>query len=87
MLYDFYYFQDMVSTGEMVLVPHAKFSFILLLVLFIAIFLVILFKFQLSRKLAVSFVIMYCLFVAYAYIQDLYCNYECWDLYPARIAL
>ncbi|XP_031548697.1 sodium/potassium/calcium exchanger 3-like [Actinia tenebrosa] len=69
--------RDMFSSGEMILVPHAKFSFILLLILAIAISLVILFKFLLSKKLGISFVIMYCMFVAYAYIQDLYCNHDC----------
>ncbi|XP_028513776.1 sodium/potassium/calcium exchanger 1 isoform X2 [Exaiptasia diaphana] len=69
--------QELFSSGEIIMVSHVKFGFLLLLILLIAILLVVMFKFQLSRKLGASFVVLYILFVAYAYIQDLYCNYDC----------
>ncbi|KAK3744351.1 hypothetical protein QZH41_016484 [Actinostola sp. cb2023] len=69
--------QEMFSSGEMLIVPHVKFGFLLLLILIIAILLVISFKFQLSRNLGISFVTLYIMFVLYAYMQDLYCNYNC----------
>lgn len=60
--------------GEFSLVPHVKFGFILLIILVMSIFIFAFFKFRLNNRLGLSFIILYVVFVAYAYFQDLYCN-------------
>ncbi|XP_032230933.2 sodium/potassium/calcium exchanger 4 isoform X2 [Nematostella vectensis] len=67
----------MLETGEIVISPHVKFGFLLLLFLVIALFLMAAFKFKLNKRLGLSFVFMYVLFVLYAYIQDIFCKHNC----------
>lgn len=54
--------------------PHIKFGIILLVLLSMSIFIFIACKFILSRKLGLSFIILYVVFVTYAYVQDIHCN-------------
>jgi len=65
------------ESGQLILVPHAKFGFLLLLILLIAIGIFALVRFTLRRIVGISFVCMYIAFVTYAYIQDLYCDHSC----------
>jgi len=62
------------KAGGYLLLPHVKFGIILLLVLILSIAIFAVCKFKLSRKLGLSFIVVYVVFVAYAYIQDIYCN-------------
>jgi Ca2+/Na+ antiporter len=61
----------------MIIVPHVKFGFILLLILVICLAVFGLVKFRLGRTIGMSFFLMYILFVSYAYIQDLLCEHDC----------
>lgn len=56
------------------LMPHAKFGIILLILLVASISIFAISKFRLTRKLGLSFVILYFIFVGYAYVQDLICD-------------
>lgn len=67
----------MYDNGEMTIVPHAKFGFLLLFILFICLGVFSTVKFRLGRTVGLSFFLMYVLFVAYAYIQDLVCKHNC----------
>ena len=69
--------QEMFSSGRLIIVPHVKFGFILLLILFIALGIFASVRFKLNKKIGVSFVIMYIAFVVYGYVQDLVCDYDC----------
>lgn len=60
--------------GGYPLMPHVKFGIILLFLLVVSILLFAVNRFRLSKKLGLSFIIVYFLFVAYAYIQDIQCN-------------
>ena len=73
----FLFSQAILEADGMMMVPHAKFGFLLLLILLIALAVFALVRFTLKRIVGVCFVVMYILFVAYAYIQDLYCDYNC----------
>lgn len=55
------------------LVPHAKFGFILLLILIFAILLFMFVNFQLNRTVAVCLIVLYGLFLFYAFWQDIKC--------------
>ena len=61
----------------MLMVPHAKFGFLLLLILIIALLVFAVVRFTLKKIVGISFVCMYVAFVAYAYIQDIYCKHSC----------
>eukprot|EP00111_Clytia_hemisphaerica_P018958 TCONS_00056067-protein len=65
------------DNGEIVMIPHVKFGFILLLVLAMSLIVFGAAKFKLNKYLGLTFVIFYIIFVAYAYIQDLVCNGNC----------
>lgn len=69
--------EDMISSGHLIMVPHVKFGFILLLILLIALGIFAGVRFKLNRKIGVSFFLMYIAFVVYAYIQDMTCDYDC----------
>ena len=62
------------EAGDMLLLPHPKFGFLLIILLFAALFIFAAAKFRLSKKLAISFVCMYFVFLAYAFVQELYCK-------------
>ena len=59
------------------MIPHVKFGFLLLLILMLSIVSFAIARFKLTKKLGVAFVILYVAFVAYAYVQDIYCNNDC----------
>ena len=60
-------------SGHMPIIPHAKFGFILLIILAIALTIFFVFKFRLIKAIGIAFVCMYVLFLAYAFTQELYC--------------
>ena len=59
--------------GDLVVVPHAKFGFILLILLVFALVVFLIARFRLNKWIGMSFVFMYALFLAYAFTQELYC--------------
>ncbi|XP_022791918.1 sodium/potassium/calcium exchanger 4-like isoform X3 [Stylophora pistillata] len=69
--------EKMLSSGSLVMVPHVKFGFILLLILIIALGIFASVRFKLNRKIGISFLTMYIAFVIYAYVQDMLCDYDC----------
>lgn len=60
--------------AEYALIPHAKFGFVLLLVLLIAVAIIFVFRFRLNTFVGLSFVVIYVLFLAYAFIQETICD-------------
>lgn len=60
--------------GVMPIVPHAKFGFVLLVILVFSFSMISLNKFKLSKIVSVSFICFYFVFLAYAFTQELYCN-------------
>ncbi|XP_078379256.1 sodium/potassium/calcium exchanger 4-like isoform X2 [Oculina patagonica] len=69
--------EEMLSSGSLVMVPHVKFGFILLLILIIALGIFAGVRFKLNRQIGFSFIVMYIAFVIYGYLQDLVCDYDC----------
>ena len=67
----------MFLSGDIVMVPHVKFGFILLLILLIALGIFAASHFRLNRLIGSSFFFMYIAFVVYAYMQDMLCDYDC----------
>lgn len=65
------------KSGKIKMIPHVKFGFLLLLILMLSIVSFAIARFKLTKKLGVAFVILYVAFVAYAYVQDIYCNNDC----------
>lgn len=61
------------NNGEMTIIPHVKFGFILLLILFLALTMFTISGFHLNRSIGVTFVIMYAAFIGYALVQEIYC--------------
>ena len=60
----------------MPLIPHAKFGFLLLIVLVFTLFIFSIARFRLNKLIGISFVCMYVLFMLYAFLQELYCRQE-----------
>lgn len=56
------------------MLQHPKFGVILLVLLFLALGIFGAVKFRLTKRLALSFVLMYIAFLCYAFIQELVCN-------------
>lgn len=54
-----------------VLNPHVKFGFLLLLILLITIITLAVFRFRLNKWTGLCFVVVYVLFLIYAFIQEL----------------
>ena len=61
------------NNGEMTIIPHVKFGFILLLILFLALTMFAISGFHLNKSIGITFVIMYAFFIGYALIQEIYC--------------
>ncbi|ELT99617.1 hypothetical protein CAPTEDRAFT_91934 [Capitella teleta] len=59
--------------GSMPIVPHVKFGFLLLLILFIALGIFFLAKFRLTKWIGITFMVIYIMFLSYAFVQELYC--------------
>lgn len=57
----------------MKIVPHAKFGFLLILELMIALLFFAIFRFKLNKYIGITFVCLYIIFVTYAFIQELVC--------------
>lgn len=54
--------------------PHAKFGFILLLILVVVYLLICFNKFKLTRSVGLFLILFYVLFIAYALVQELVCD-------------
>lgn len=67
----------LLNSGAMVITPHAKFGFLLLLVLFITLTIFTAVRFRLNKVVGITFVCLYFMFVAYAFIQEFVCDYDC----------
>ncbi|XP_077987801.1 sodium/potassium/calcium exchanger 4-like isoform X2 [Glandiceps talaboti] len=64
--------------GEMLLTPHAKFGFILLLILVLTLIVFGAARFRLTMGIGISFALMYVVFLIYAFIQEFVCDgYKC----------
>ncbi|XP_041482492.1 sodium/potassium/calcium exchanger 1-like isoform X1 [Lytechinus variegatus] len=57
--------------------PHAKFGFILLLILLLTIVAFTAVRFRLNAIIGVSFALMYVLFMVYAFVQEIVCDGGC----------
>ena len=64
------------ESGDLAIIPHVKFGFILLVILVIALAIFFCTRFVLTKAIGVSFVIMYIMFMTYAFVQELYCVRE-----------
>jgi len=62
--------------GVMPMIPHAKFGFLLLLILFITLCVFTLNKFRLNKVIGFSFVGCYAVILIYAFVQEIYCNQQ-----------
>ncbi|XP_071950546.1 sodium/potassium/calcium exchanger 3-like [Antedon mediterranea] len=67
----------MLQNGEILITPHAKFGFALLLILFMTLIVFFGVRFRLNKFVGISFVLMYILFMIYAFVQELVCDYDC----------
>ncbi|XP_006815761.1 sodium/potassium/calcium exchanger 4-like [Saccoglossus kowalevskii] len=66
------------ENGDMLMTPHSKFGFILLLILVITQITFIAVRFRLNKYIGIVFVSMYVLFLVYAFIQEFLCDgYKC----------
>ena len=72
--YYFFPVQEAFENGEMAIIVHAKFGFLLLLILFIALATFSIFRFRLNAVIGLCFVSFYALFLTYAFIQETVCN-------------
>ncbi|XP_014665961.1 PREDICTED: sodium/potassium/calcium exchanger 3-like [Priapulus caudatus] len=68
---------EKLATGQMLIPPHVKFGFILLLILFIVQAVFMLMKYRLTKFTSLSFVGLYLVFTSYALIQELHCKGSC----------
>lgn len=59
------------QAGGYVLNPHVKFGFLLLLILVLTIVTLVVFRFRLNKWTGLCFVVIYVLFLIYAFIQEL----------------
>ena len=62
------------DAGEYALIVHAKFGFLLLLILIITLATFAIFRFRLNAIIGLCLVSFYALFLTYAFIQDTVCN-------------
>lgn len=62
------------ANGEYPIIPHAKFGFLLLGILSLVIFLFMAFRFKTNRCMGLCFVLLYALFLVYAFVQELVCD-------------
>ena len=66
--------QEEFHDGEYDIIPHTKFGFLLLLVVFLTLIVFAAFRFKLNSFVGLCFVAMYLLFLCYAFIQDTICE-------------
>lgn len=62
------------DNGEYPIIPHVKFGFILLLLLFVILAILTLFRFRLNKITGLCLVLIYVVFLAYAFVQELVCD-------------
>lgn len=68
----------MLESGKMILPPHVKFGFVLLLILIVVQIVFMLTKYRLTKLTGLLFVGIYVLFLTYAFVQEIHCNQSCW---------
>ncbi|PIK48551.1 testis potassium dependent sodium/calcium exchanger [Apostichopus japonicus] len=68
---------DLRASGNLPVTPHAKFGFILLLILALTLAMFACVRFRLNWIIGVSFVAMYAVFLVYCFVQEFVCNYNC----------
>lgn len=72
-------FQCLMDNGELIMTQHAKFGFILLLILTVTVVTFGAARFRLNKHIGVTFVCMYLLFLIYAFVQEFLCQgVYCW---------
>lgn len=69
--------QEKFDKGEILIIPHVKFGFILLIILSLSLIVFVVNRFRLTKPLGISFVFLYFAFVGYAYVQDVACDNDC----------
>jgi len=60
--------------GTLPLIPHVKFGFILLLILVLCLMLFAIVRFRLRKIVGLIFLLMYLMFLAYAFVQEKICH-------------
>ena len=65
--------QELYTAGLYTILPHAKFGLLLFLVLLLMLAMLSAARFRLNRLSGCSLVVLYLLFLAYAFTQDLAC--------------
>ena len=61
----------------MLLIPHVKFSLVLLLILILWYSILAANKFVLNKVMGAIFIVFYAIFLVYAFVQDKVCDYDC----------
>ena len=56
------------------MIPHTKFGFLLLFVLLLAVSTLAIFRFRLNKWAGACFIVIYLLFLVYAFLQELLCD-------------
>lgn len=68
------YIQVAYERGEYKITPHAKFGFLLLLILIVIVVILTVFRFRLNKITGLCLVLIYGLFLVYAFVQELVCD-------------
>ena len=66
--------QEKYDEGELVIVPHAKFGFLLMFVLIAVVGTLTAFRYRLNSFTGLCFVLIYALFLTYAFVQETICK-------------
>lgn len=66
--------QEKYDSGDMAIVPHAKFGFLLMFVLLATVGTLSAFRFRLNSFTGLCFVIIYALFLTYSFVQETICK-------------
>ena len=62
------------NSGDLAMVPHAKFGFLLLFVLLATVATLAAFRFRLNSFTGLCFVLIYALFLTYSFVQETICD-------------
>ena len=66
--------QGKYDSGDLAMVPHAKFGFLLLFVLLATVVTFTVFRFRLNSFTGLCFVLIYALFLTYSFVQETICD-------------
>ena len=70
----FSHIQEAYNAGKYTIPPHAKFGFLLLIVLFMTLGTFIALRFRMNSLTGLFLVVIYALFITYAFIQETVCE-------------